>query len=299
MRAFVAVVDEGGFSAGARRLHLSQPAVSQTVHGLERELGVELVVRSASGVRVTDAGAELLSRARALLAAHDATVVAVSIHGADRSGVLRLGVPLELPSGLLAGALARLGADFPDAKVQVGHLSTSAQLAALRAGELDVGLVRERPVGPELDTIPVLRERLGVLLSTPLAETLSRDGAVALEALAGLTWIAFNRDGSPAWFDEVSAVLRSHGLEAGPPPGDRILIPEVKLAAVQGGQAFTLAPPDWSQTIPPGVTWCALTGDPLVRRTWAAWPAVSRRRDLGALVAALEAGAAPDGPARP
>jgi len=61
-----------------------------------------------------------------------------------------------------------------------------------------------------------------------------------------------------------------------------------RLAAVASGQAFALAPPGWTQPLPPSVRWLPLDGHPLVRRTWAAWPATSRRRDLGHFVGALE-----------
>lgn len=288
LRAFVAVAEEGSFSAAARRVHVSQPALSQTVNALERELGVQLVVRSNVGVRLTDSGAQLLARARAMLADHDAAVAALTDRG-GASGAIRLGVPLEMPAELLADALARLAAEFPDAAVQVRHHSSAAALAALTAGELDVGLVRQRPTGQQLDSVLVLREPLGVLLSSDRAQAFAGTGGVGLDRLAGLAWLAFGREDSPAWYDEVVAVLRSHGHElAVAPDADRLLIPEVKLAAVAGGSAFSLAPPAWSQPIPAGVQWCPLTGDPLVRRTWAAWAAASRRRDLGALVAALE-----------
>lgn len=288
LRAFVAVAEEGSFSAAARRVHVSQPALSQTVNALERELGVQLVVRSNVGIRLTDSGAQLLARARAMLADHDATVAAL----ADRGGApaaIRLGVPLEMPADLLADALARLAAEFPDAAVQVRHHSSAGALEALTAGDLDVGLVRQRPAGQQLDSVLVLREPLGVLLSSDRAQALASAGGVGLDRLTGLAWLAFAREDSPAWYDEVVAVLRSHGHELGAAPdADRLLIPEVKLAAVAGGGAFSLAPPAWSQPLPAGVQWCPLAGDPLVRRTWAAWPATSRRRDLGALVAALE-----------
>lgn len=74
LRVFVAVAEEGGMSAAARRLHVSQSALSQTVTALERQLGVKLLVRSSSGVRTTEAGAVLLSEARAVLARHDQAV---------------------------------------------------------------------------------------------------------------------------------------------------------------------------------------------------------------------------------
>ncbi|WP_406109685.1 LysR substrate-binding domain-containing protein [Streptomyces sp. NBC_01003] len=112
---------------------------------------------------------------------------------------------------------------------------------------------------------------------------------IRLDALAGLEWIGFPRSGSPAWYDELTATLRSHGIAVGPtPPDGQTLIAEVKLAAVSAGRAFTLAPPDWSQPLPDTVTWLPLVGHPLVRRTWAVWDAGSHRRDLGHLLAALD-----------
>ncbi|MFF3950616.1 LysR family transcriptional regulator [Streptomyces sp. NPDC001902] len=289
LRAYVAVVEEGALSAAARRLHLSQPALSQTIGGLERHLGVKLLVRSSTGVRPTDAGATLLGEARAVIARHDQAVRAMARHTAVGGGVLRIGIPLELPTGLLVAPLAELAEDFPETLVQARHLSTAEQLAALQAGELDVALLRERPAGPEFDAQLVVRERLGVLLAAEQAAELTGPDGIALEALAGLPWVGFPRSGSPAWYDELTAILRSHGLDLGPdaPEGQK-LIAEVKLAAVSAGHAFALAPPDWAQPIPENVAWSPLVGHPLIRRTWAVWPATSRRRDLGRLIAAFE-----------
>ncbi|MEY9965695.1 DNA-binding transcriptional LysR family regulator [Streptacidiphilus sp. MAP12-16] len=289
MRAFVAVVEEGGLSAAARRLHISQPALSQTVVGLEREFGVQLLVRSSTGVQPTDAGLTLLTEARAVLARHGRAVAAMAAHNADGGSVLRIGIPLELPTDLLSRALADLADAYPVTRVLARHLSTSDQLTALRGGELDLGLLRERPTGQDLDAMLVVEERLGVLLATELAVKLAGPEGIRLDALAGLDWVGFPRSGSPAWYDALTAILRSHGIDLGPePPTGQSLIAEVKLAAVGTGRAFTLAPPDWSQPLPETVTWSPLVGHPLVRRTWAVWPAGSHRRDLGHLVAALD-----------
>jgi DNA-binding transcriptional LysR family regulator len=291
MRAFVAVVEEGGLSAAARRLHLSQPALSQTIGTLERQLGVRLLVRSRTGVQPTDAGRTLLAEARAVLARYDQAVAAVAAVTGDQPGagtVLRLGIPLELPADLLARPLADLAAAYPATRVEARHLSTSAQIAALRAGELDVGLVREHPLGPDLDAMLVVEEHLGVLLAADQAERLAGPDGVRLHALAGLDWVGFDRSGSPAWYDELTAILRSHGLDLGSPaPDGQELIPDVKLAAVTAGQAFAFAPPSWPRPLPDVVAWLPLVGHPVVRRTWAVWPATSRRRDVGLVVAAL------------
>lgn len=120
-------------------------------------------------------------------------------------------------------------------------MSTSAQFAKLAAGELDIGLVREHPLGPELDAFQVVCEPLGVLVSAEVSAKLAGPNGIRLDALASLTWVSFPRSGSPRWYEEIVAILASHGVDAGP----------------------------------------------LVRRTWAAWPADSHRRDLGTFVAAL------------
>ena len=284
MRAFVAVVEERSLSAAARRLHVSQPALSQTMAGLEREFGVPLLTRSSTGALPTEAGRTLLTQARAVLQRYEQALAAMAAHTATDDQALRIGIPLELPAGLLSAALA-------DLKVQALHMSTVAQAAALRSGRLDLGLLRERPTGDDLDAVLVLRENLGVLLAAPLAAGLKGPDGIPLEALAGLDWIGFPRSGSPAWYDLLTATLRGHGIDPGPEaPAGQELIPAVKLAAVGSGGAFALAPPDWPEPLPPSVSWSPLAGNPLVRRTWAVWPAHSHRRDLGRLVVALRSG---------
>ena len=288
MRAFVAVVEEGSLSGAARRLHVSQPALSQTITALERQLGLQLLIRRSTGAQATEAGLTLLSEARAVLARHDQALAAMARHTTTGGSVLRIGVPLELPADLLTGPVADLATAYPDTRVQARHLSTAVQFEALRAGELDLGLVRERPVGADFDATLVVTERLGVLVSAEQAAKIAGPDGIRLDALAGLDWLGFPRAGSPAWYDELTAILRSHGLELGPPaPEGQELIAEVKLAAVTGGAAFALAPTNWSQPIPDSVVWSPLVGHPLVRRTWAAWPAGSHRRDLGLLVSRL------------
>jgi DNA-binding transcriptional LysR family regulator len=289
LRAFVAVVEEGGLSAAARRLHVSQPALSQTVGGLERRLGVKLLVRGSTGAHATEAGTALLAEARAVLARHDQALRVMARYAGPGGGALRIGIPLELPSGLLDPALAELSEAHPDTRVQARHLSTAEQLAALRSGDLDLGFLRERPPGQEFDALLVVREELGVLLSAEQAAELGGPGGIALDALGDLQWVGFPRSGSPAWYDELTAVLRGHGLDLGPEAlHGQELIADVKLAAVASGRAFALAPPDWQQPLPDHVTWSPLAGHPLVRRTWAVWPADSHRRDLARFVAALD-----------
>jgi DNA-binding transcriptional LysR family regulator len=136
----------------------------------------------------------------------------------------------------------------------------------------------------------VAQEVLGVLVSSTRAARLAGSDGVQLDQLDGLRWVGFPRSSSPAWFDELTGVLRSHGVDIGTPtPDDQELIAAVKFAAVTYGQAFALAPENGLQPLPDTVTWLPLAGKPLVRRTWAVWPAESRRRGVGLLIASFQA----------
>jgi DNA-binding transcriptional LysR family regulator len=269
---------------------VSQPALSQTVNSLEREMGVRLLVRSSTGVQPTDAGMTLLSEARAILARRDQALAAMAELSAGEGGVIRLGIPLELDPDVLPRALARFAAKFPEARVVPRQLSTAAQFGALRGDALDVGLVRERPAGPEFDAMLVSRENLGILIASDLAGELIGPDGVRLDDLRGLNWIGFPRSGSPAWFDELTSILRSHGIDIGPPvPTDLELIAAMKFASVGSSNAFALAPERRLDQLPDTVTWSRLVGNPLVRRTWVMWPASSRRRDIGHFVTMFDA----------
>jgi DNA-binding transcriptional LysR family regulator len=285
LAAFVAIVEEGGLSAASRRLHISQPALSQTVNNLERELAVKLLVRSSTGVQPTAAGSTLLSEARAVLARRDQALATMAELTADGVSVIRLGVPLELDPDVLRPTLARFSEKSPNARVVPRQLSTAAQFAALRDDTLDVGLVRERPAGPEFDAMLVSRENLGVLIASELADELVGPDGVQLAALQRLGWVGFPRAGSPAWFDELTSILRRHGIDVGPPVPDGLeLIAAMKFAAVSSGQAFALAPSRLVDQMPDAVTWAPLADNPLVRRTWAVWLASLRRRDVGQFI---------------
>lgn len=289
MRVFIGVVEGGSFSAAGRQLGVSQSALSQTISSLERRLEVRLLVRTRSGVYPTEAGRVLLAEARAVLDRHDRalTVLARKVDGDEE--VLRLGLALELPPDLLGKPFDVLHEAFPRTRVTVRHLPQAVQESALRTGGLDVGLLRGRPTGDQLDCLLVLEEPLGVLLTLRDAARLVGPDGVSLEALAGLDWIGFPRHEAPGFHDEIAAVLRNHGLAVGDPqPDSRVLIPEVRFTEVAAGHSFSLAPAWLAGQIPGSLAWCPVVGSPIVRRTWAVWAASSHRRDVGHFIAAFE-----------
>jgi DNA-binding transcriptional LysR family regulator len=287
LEAFVAVAEGGGLSAAARQLHISQSALSQTINGLERQLGVELVSRSSTGACPTEAGRALLHEAREVLARHDQLFRVMAGYRADHRRVIRLGTPFDLAPAVV-DAIGRFAAGHPEARVIPAHLPVTQQLAALQRGELDVGLMNELPTVPDLDAVVVQQQHLGVLISAELGAALGVDGGVRLDALARLQWLGFARSDSPTWYDELVAVLHSHGIEVASADGvDGVASPAIALTAVSCGQCFSLVPPV-CPPVPETIVWAPLIGHPIVRRTWAAWPAGSRRRDVAQFIAALD-----------
>jgi DNA-binding transcriptional LysR family regulator len=288
LRAFVAVVDAGGFSSAARQLHVSQSALSQTVRSLERALGVQLLLRSRTGVRTTEAGERLLDHARAMLELHDSAIEDVTGNrGVEQA--LRVGVPLEFPLPVLTAAVRHLGEHHPSTRVELRTGSSADQLIALRARELDLALLRDRPSDTDLDAVLAVEETPGVVLSAGQAADIAGPDGVLLDKLAGLTWSGFPRDDTPAWYDQVSATMRAHGIRVlDQSDHDVPTSLEAKYGAVATGRVFALAPPERADQLPAEVVWRPLAGRPLVRRTWAVWPSEQRRRDLATLVRSLD-----------
>jgi len=168
----------------------------------------------------------------------------------------------------------------------------------LKKGALDLALIRKRPVEEGLDVALVAEEPLGAVVAAEQAHRLHLSTAdLWLDDLASLEWMGFPRSDSPAWYDHVVAVLRNHGIKVSAHGAEAPeLAPAVRLAQLSMGGRFALAPRGCLAELPETLLWLPLVGEPLVRRTWAVWPAWSRRRDLGLLVAAMETHSTPQQP---
>lgn len=141
LHVLLAVVDEGGVRAAARRLHLSQAAVTKALQALEEEAGQVLLVRKARGVALTAAGERLLPRARAIarqvaLAHEDLRQAA----GED-AGTVRVGVTPFLTLTALGPAFNWFRQRYRHVDVQVSEGLMARVLPRLRDGTLDLAAV--------------------------------------------------------------------------------------------------------------------------------------------------------------
>ncbi|WP_289017170.1 LysR family transcriptional regulator [uncultured Ornithinimicrobium sp.] len=197
LRCFLAVADTLHFGRAAEQLHLAQPAVSKSVRQLERELGVDLLVRTTRSVSLTPAGAEYADRARGVTARLAEAAVAARATADGRSGTLRLGVTGSATFGFLP-ALARAAATaMPDVSLQVRtEMLTPEQERALLDDQLDVGVLRLPTGSPDLEHVVVARERLVAALPAGHPSA-GGEGALPLAELADATFITYaDRTGS-------------------------------------------------------------------------------------------------------
>ena len=161
LRYFVTVAEERHFGRAAQRLHIVQPAVSQQIARLERELGVTLLDRSPRHVRLTAAGERVLDAAREAIAAADRVRMAA---GAS-AGAVRVGTAPGLTARLERG-LARLRACSPDVEAELTELPVADRLDAVRTGRLDLALVRGPVAASDLTVLPAWTEGLYAVVST-------------------------------------------------------------------------------------------------------------------------------------
>lgn len=209
LRYFVAVAEELHFGRAAERLHVAQPAVSQQVGRLERELGVRLLERTSRRVALTGDGMRLLDEARAALSAVDRVRAVAAELSAGRSGVLRVGTTPGAGPRLLRVA-AQLRAHVPELALTLVDGTVAAHIAALRAGALDIALVRGTVTAPDLQARVAWRDALQVML--PAAHPAAGGATLPVAALAGLTIRLPDRTSDPALLDALQAACDAAGI---------------------------------------------------------------------------------------
>lgn len=141
LRYAVTLAEELHFGRAAERCNVSQPTLSQAVLNLERELGRPLFERSSRKVTLTEAGRTFLPQAASALAALGRAKSAVSDASGELAGTLRVGAIPTICPYILPETLLRLGRTAPKLKIQLYEETTSALVAHLKSGRVDIGLL--------------------------------------------------------------------------------------------------------------------------------------------------------------
>jgi DNA-binding transcriptional LysR family regulator len=271
LECLVAVAEHLNFSQAARRLNLSQPPLTRHIQSLEAKLGVKLFQRNTHAVSLTDAGVLFLEDARAILGQLDRAVETVRRVSRGETQRLRLG----FIGALLDAKLVRLIQSFrqlhPACQVQITDLAPSAQLAGLKAGELDGGFIGAKPAQKVKGFEFMVWAKEPLMLALPETHELARTRTLAWSHLKNLNWVMVSQRAAPAFHQQFFQLEKAHGLSA------RIIqesdrVPAI-LTMVAAGNGVAMVPQSVTHLISMGVVFRKLPApQPMIEHAFAYQP---------------------------
>jgi DNA-binding transcriptional LysR family regulator len=203
------IAARGSISAAAEALWLTPSAVSQQMSALERELGIELLQRTARSVRLTDAGVRLVGHAETILAGCEAAVADLEAHSGIVGGTVRVSAFATAAQAFLLPALAILRERSPQLRVVATDHEPHESMPALKSGQLDLVVSHEYNLlppysDPGVDRFDILTERL--LLALPANHPLANAQPTRMSDLSRERWIV----GQDATFCRDAVVRAAH-----------------------------------------------------------------------------------------
>jgi DNA-binding transcriptional LysR family regulator len=274
LATLTAVADEGSITAAARRLNLTQSAVSQQIAALERETGQALFHRRP--LRLTEAGHTLVGHARNIVAQMHLAELDIGRYNRMEAGTLRIGAFSSACTGLLPPVLARLRRDHPELALTLTPLDPPAACDALIRGDLDTAICVEYQAAPAptpemLTQVPLLREPVHVLV--PAAHPAASARQLTIQQLSELPWIEAPNAGLP--LTTLASLVGGTALTVTfTYYGDDF---RTVLQLVGAGLGSAILPQLAAVDPPPTVAQLSINGSPLQRDVYACLPATRRQ----------------------
>ncbi|MCW1884558.1 LysR family transcriptional regulator [Luteolibacter flavescens] len=211
VQLFLAAAEEGSITAAARKMNLTQPALSRQIKALEEELDVELFTRGAHSVALTAAGRVLVEEGRKLVERAERVVKMVRAESAGEP--LRIGYAPSLAGPLLGLALERFSQVHPRARVQLHDCSSAEMREGLLSGKFDV--VVTVPWEGDAGAVQWTQVRQHPMrLAAPMSHPFAGRDRVKLSELNGQRLLLFSRTDYPEYWQGVTRLFRDHGIDA-------------------------------------------------------------------------------------
>jgi DNA-binding transcriptional LysR family regulator len=244
LRSFRALAEELNFTRAAARLHLTQPALSQQIRALERQLGAPLVRREPRGCTLTEVGVLVAAEAGRLLAEVEAAAARIhaAVHGRD--GRLRLAYTRSARGGRVDALVARFRRENPQVEVVPETAWTAPNVAGLLSGRFDAAFVRPPLDEPALTCRHVDSEEL--LLALPAQHRLAARRRISRADVIGEPAVMWPRENGPGMYDRTIAQVWPDGgfnLIRHEPDDEQLLRAVAEgnvIAAVPAGRARAL-----------------------------------------------------------
>lgn len=279
LRYFVAIAEEGSFTAADRRVHVAQQSLSEQIRTLELQLGAQLFKRTPRGAELTGPGKVLLREARGVLARADRAVAAVKQAASGEEGELRIGFLSSVANYMIPPVVRAFRKRFPNVTVHTSEVPIAGLVAGVRDGTLDAGLSRP-PLVDDLEVEEILREPVAAVL--PDGHPLADRAQLTLQDLAQESWVLTERNSWPPWHEKYDADFARAGYA--PRVVERGTSPQNLLALVAAGVGVSRLPMSSRSLRDGGVTFVPLQDDDasvvLVTRPDASNPALRSLREV-------------------
>ena len=257
----------GSFSLASQACHVGQPALSQQVARLEKELGLALFTRSSRGVALTEAGREFVRRAGEIVQRADALQAEMALYAGVRRGTLNLGIITSLQCIDFGGLLSAFCGSYPDVSVNIVQDGTHRLLELLMDRKIDAAFLN-RPMSGIPSGLEFVKLGEDVYsLAVPTLHPLAKREQASLRELRDEHFI-FHQTGQVA-SELCLAACRAAGFE--PNIVCRSASPTTGLYMVQGGLGVALLPSEeFSARKLKGITELKLK-EKIVKEVGAAW----------------------------
>ena len=238
LRAFVEASRAGSFGAAARRMGLSQPAVSELVRRLEAELGTPLFSRNALGLQLTSAGETLRPHASRAVGASDDGAEAVRQLHEMHVGHARFGLLKNADLYLKRELALRFRTEYPGLRLTLTGQNSSATARAVASGAVEAGLIVLPTDQDDLTILPVLRDEVHYVSTSK--KRVKQEHTIQSIGEAPLVLYDASLTGLDPLRRQVSARAQRAGVEVTPIVDVEHL--SSALALVESGKLDTLAP---------------------------------------------------------
>lgn len=245
LQRFLIAAEAGSFRRAAEELHLTQPALTQSIKTLEQTLGVELFSRGSRGVALTRYGERLVPRARLILSERQRIEQDIEKIKHNEDGSLRVGVAPYFSRHILPRAVLRTLKQRPGLRIEVEENHTTKLLSSLIQGDIDLAFcVTNQAVADhtELTFEPVYRERYVVIARRD--HPLFKAKTAALRDMREFPWIVYDTDATAGY------LARFFTEREIPPPHWAIATLSLTMmaATVEQSDHLALLPLDFART---------------------------------------------------
>lgn len=195
LKAFLAIAEAKTFTAGARRVNVTQAAISMQIRQLEDEVGIPLFTRTPRRVILTEAGERLIDRARRILREHDAALAEISEIAGAEHGRLRIGSASAMfATTQLPWILEKLKNRFPNAEITVSSGTSQVLVDKIMHGDIDIAFISLPVEAASVQTDLLFSDEI-VAVAHP-SHPLARQKVISAAALAGESLILGEKGGN-------------------------------------------------------------------------------------------------------